>query len=57
VLPAGEIPNSGGVIVDLKEALCIMAIMEDEELTRSVIAFIFQAGQRDDQTEPSHTSH
>ena len=44
VLPGAQRPTSGGVIVNLKEALAIMAIMEDAELTRSLIQ-IFLAGR------------
>jgi hypothetical protein len=40
VLPGAHSPTLGGVIVTLKEALAIMAIMEDEELTRSLITLI-----------------
>jgi hypothetical protein len=40
VLPGAHSPTVGGVIVTLKEALAIMAIMEDEELTRSLMTLI-----------------
>ena len=43
VLPAAANPTAGGVIVNLKEALAIMAIMEDEELTRSLVQIILSA--------------
>ena len=40
VLPGAQSPTAGGMIVNLKEALAIMAIMEDAELTRSLIHLI-----------------
>jgi hypothetical protein len=40
VLPAAANPTAGGVIVTLQEALAIMAIMADEELTRSLMAIV-----------------
>ena len=40
VLPGAQSPTAGGVIINLKEALAIMAIMEDEELTRSLMNLI-----------------
>jgi hypothetical protein len=40
VLPAARNPTAAGVIVTLKEAIAMMAIMEDEELTRSLIQII-----------------
>ena len=42
-LTAAANPTAGGVIVNLKEALAIMAIMEDEELTRSLVQIILSA--------------
>ena len=40
VLPAASNPTAAGVIVTLKEALAMMAVMEDEALTRSLMAII-----------------
>ena len=40
VLPAAENPTAGGVTVNLKEAITMMAVMENEELTRSLMTFI-----------------
>ena len=40
VLPGAHSPTAGGVIVNLKEALAIMAIMEDAELTRSLVTIV-----------------
>ena len=53
VLPAAANPTEGGVIVNLKEALAIMAIMEDEELTRSLMTLILsgRSPQRCDESE------
>ena len=50
VLPAAEDPNSGGVIVNMNEAFAIMAIMEDEELTRSLMGLIFETSRREAST-------
>lgn len=47
VLPAAEQPESGGVIVDGNEAFAIMAIMGDEELTRSLLGLILEKGRND----------
>ena len=51
VLPAAANPTADGVIVNLKEALAIMAITEDEELTRSLMTLIL--GGR----SPEHQDH
>ena len=40
VLPAAGNPTAAGVVVTLKEALTMMAVMEDEALTRSLMALI-----------------
>jgi hypothetical protein len=40
VLPAAANPTAGGVVVTLKEALTMMAVMGDEELTRSLMTRI-----------------
>ena len=40
VLPGAQSPTAGGVIINLKEALALMAIMEDEELTRLLMNLI-----------------
>ena len=40
VLPAAAERSAPGVIVDLREALTIMAVMEDEELTRSLLRLV-----------------
>jgi hypothetical protein len=45
VLPAAANPTAGGVIVTLKEAITLMAVMEQEELTRSLLTLIL-AGRR-----------
>ncbi len=42
VLPAGEDPDAGGVVVDAREALAIMAALDDDELTRSVVGFFLE---------------
>ncbi len=42
VLPGAYHPTAGGVVVTLKEALTIMAIVEDEELTRSLMTIILK---------------
>jgi hypothetical protein len=47
VLPAGEDPESGGVVVDAREALTIMALVDDEEFTRSVVRFVLDPGTPD----------
>jgi hypothetical protein len=46
VLPAAENPTVGGVIVNLKEAITMMAVMEDEELTRSLMTLILEGRRR-----------
>jgi hypothetical protein len=40
VVPAAGNPTTGSVNVTLQEALAVMAVMEDEELIRSLIGFI-----------------
>ncbi len=40
VLPGAENPTAGGVIVNLKEAITLMAVMENEELTPSLMTII-----------------
>jgi hypothetical protein len=40
VLPGAHSPTAGGVIVTLNEALAIMAVMVDEELTRSLMTIV-----------------
>jgi hypothetical protein len=47
VLPGADNPTAGGVIVNLKEALVIMAIVEDAEFTRSVIRPLFAGDHRE----------
>jgi hypothetical protein len=52
VLPAAANPTAGGVVVSLKEALTMMAVMEDEALTRSLMTHILadrSAKRRDDE--------
>lgn len=44
VVPAGEDPEAGGVVVDAREALTIMALMDDPELTRSVVRLVLEPG-------------
>ena len=44
VLPAGDDPDAGGVVVDAREALAIMAALGDDELTRSVVRFFLAPG-------------
>ena len=46
VLPAAENPMVGGVIVNLKEAVTMMAVMENEELTRSLMTIILAGRMR-----------
>ena len=40
VLPAAVNPNAGGVTINLKEAIAMMAVMQDDELTRSLMTLI-----------------
>jgi hypothetical protein len=42
VLPAAENPTAGGVTVNLKEAITMMAVMSNEELTRSLMTIILE---------------
>ncbi len=45
VLPAAK-PDSGGVVVNLSEALVMMGVMEDEDLTRSGLVLIMDQAER-----------
>ena len=51
VLPAAANPTAGGVIVTLKEAITMMAVMENEELTHSLMTFILDGRRRTRRTE------
>jgi hypothetical protein len=42
VLPAAADQGESGVIVTLREALAIMAVLEDEELTRSLLRLVLE---------------
>ncbi len=46
VLPAGADPDAGGVVVDAREALTIMALVDDEEFTRSVVRFVLEPNRQ-----------
>ena len=46
VLPTAANPNAAGVIITLKEALTIMAVMQDEALTRSLLTVIVAGRSR-----------
>jgi hypothetical protein len=56
VLPAAANPTAGGVIVTLKEALTMMAVMENEALTRSLMTRILEGRRRKRRTEGDETS-
>jgi hypothetical protein len=56
VLPAAANPTVGGVSVTLKEALTMMAIMENEELTRSLMTLILEGRMRKRHTGDNGTA-
>jgi hypothetical protein len=56
VLPAAANPTAGGVIVTLKEALTLMAVMENEALTRSLMTRILASRRRKRRTERDEPS-
>jgi hypothetical protein len=56
VLPAAANPTAGGVIVNLKEAITMMAVTENEELTRSLMTIILEGRLRKRRTERDETS-
>jgi hypothetical protein len=56
VLPAAANPTAGGAIVNLKEAITMMAVMEDEALTRSLMTLILAGRRRKRRTERDETS-
>ena len=56
VLPAAENPTVGGVIINLKEAITIMAVMEDAELTRSLMTIILEGRRRKHRTKRDEPS-
>jgi hypothetical protein len=56
VLPAAANPTAGGVIVNLKEAVTMMAVMENEELTRSLLTILMEGRMRKPLTERDETS-
>jgi hypothetical protein len=56
VLPAAANPTAGGVIVTLKEAITMMAVMENEELTRSLMTLILEGRMPKRRTERDETS-
>ena len=56
VLPAAPNPTAGGVIVTLKEAIAIMAIRENEELTRSLMTIVLAGRRRKRRPERDETS-
>jgi hypothetical protein len=56
VLPAAANPTAGGVTVTLKEALTMMAVMNNEALTRSLMTIILEGRRRKRRTERDETS-
>jgi hypothetical protein len=56
VLPAAANPTAGGVTVTLKEAITMMAVMNNEALTRSLMTIILEGRRRKRRTERDETS-
>jgi hypothetical protein len=47
VLPAARASETGWVLVNFRQAMTIMAVMEDRELTRSLVHLILATGHDD----------
>jgi hypothetical protein len=56
VLPAAANPTAGGVPVNLKEAITMMAVMNNEELTRSLMTIILEGRRRKRGSERKESS-